>query len=354
MPILALRTGTHGSATAFLTVIERTQETLMGVCVYMLVSLFVWPEEAQEKATPAENAPTGEKQEAAGTEKETPAAAAPQPAWFFPDLDRLTGAVNVFATFCLGGLLVFYVPAFPMGGLVLAMLPSVGMALATMPFVPLRVIYPPLATGILLGAVSAVLVLPHLTSFPQLAALLFIMTFGIAYCFFDPVWTLTRTIGLPFFFTMLHVSNVQQHDFLFTADMTLMMLVAMLILLATDHFPVSRMPEKRLVWQLRRFLHSARLFAEGPIQSANPLLHYRRAFHRYEIATLPQKLAFWQAHTPPEILDGRAEQLSQLLAEVSRISEQLLRNEDARESLETLSDGDLEQRIAGLARPRFF
>jgi len=334
VPIIALRTGMDGSATAFLMAVERTQETLMGICVYTLVSVFVWPEQAQEKVQAAL----------------TPAA---ESSHVFPDLDRLVGAVYVFATFLLGALLVIYLPAFPNHGYVLAMLPAVSMAIATMPFVPLRILYRPLIINILLGAAIVVLVLPHLTSFSQLAVLLFAMTFAIAYHFFDPAMVIGRSVALPFFFVLIHISNEQQHDFLYTVNLAAMLFAAMLILLAMDHFPVSRLPEKRFAWQLRRFLRSAHYLVGNP-QAAGPLLRYRRAFHLYEVAALPQKLAIWKEHIPAEVLEGNTEQVEQLLAEVNRISERLRQGDDVKDSLDVLNSGGLDLCLGALVRPRFF
>lgn len=333
-PIISVTSGiAQDAATPFLTAVERTQETLMGICVYMLVSLFVWPE-APEKPDTANPAGTG----ATG---------------FFPDPDRLVGSVYVFSGIVFATLLVIYVPAFPNGGFVLSLLPSILLVVASSPFIPLRIVYRPVSTALVI-ATASVLLLPYLSSFFQLALLLFGVSFSISYRYFGPSLMINRAVGLPVFFVMLHISNEQQHNFLTTLNIAAMLWAALLILLMLDHFPKSRMPEKRLAWQLGRFERSARFLAGAGGKPKGPLENYRRAFHRYEVASLPGKLAFWRQQTPPAILAGDADKLDQLLASVHDISERLLREEDIGDALGRLSIRCAGLRHGVLARPRFF
>ena len=93
--------------------------------------------------------------------------------------------------------------------------------------------------------------------------------------------------------------------------------------LITAHVPMSTLPEKRLLWQLRRFQRSARYLLEEQNASPGPLGRYRRAFHLYEITTLPGKLAGWRGFVPESLKTPITGELNSLMQNVQRMSQEL-------------------------------
>ena len=319
---------------AFTLAAIRTLETTLGIVCYALVFSLLWPVKSVDM------------------EPATPSAAITKQA--FPDPDRLQQAMRVFITYCAGFLLVIYVPGFPGGFGFLAMLAPFSILLANQPHIPARMLLKPVIASMLL-AVPIYMVLPLLEGFIQLALVIFITIFLICYFLHQPQQQLGRTFGIAFFAVVTGISNEQGYSFLAVANTALMFGLVLLLLTITASLPVSNQPEKAFVRLIQRFLRSASFLAKSSDPVSNPLGRYIRAYHRYEIQSIPGKLSTWRDRIPAEIAAPRSADIDALLEHVATASEELLRGtgQPVETSLETLKASYATMDLSTFMQARF-
>ena len=263
-----------------------------------------------------------------------------------PDLDRLAEAWRVIVSAWLVFLAVIYIPNIP---------GELGMVAIATRFVLLGAISPGATAGRILGPVFAgavyafpvyILIMPHLSTFSELALAVFAATFAIDY-FFDQPRRSFRSLRLYMFLALIHVTDRQSYSFITFADSALRWLIVMALAYASEYVPVSRLPDRVFLSMMQRFLKSSAfllpvgrgshtelpskhhlggdeeptqayfLVRRGERRGDNDdgakkvtryhfelpwLLRLRTIFHRHELATLPQKLAAWGRLLPREAL----------------------------------------------------
>ena len=298
---------------AFDIAVIRSLETGLGVAVYSVVALLLWPDkEATGKP------PDSTIRVTTGTTI---------------DLDRLAATVRFFVTFWLGIFFVLYIPGFPGGMHYLGLLASFSMQLSNMPQYPVSLLYRPLVVSLGFASLFYLLLMPRLEGFLPLAAAVFAVTFYIAYRYHEPQKVIARSIGLALFVSVIAVANEQQYSFLSAANVALMIFLLCASSLITAHVPVSTLPEQRLLWQLRRFQRSARYLSDCENASQGLLGRYLREFHLYEITTLPGKLAAWRNFIPDSLQTPVAGELDAVIENVQRMSQALQKGHRPEEGL---------------------
>jgi len=250
------------------------------------------------------------------------------------DRDGLAAAVQVVAGLWAAYLLWLYVEV-PAGIGLVILTGSLGIAVATNRWLPIRVAVNAAAVAFLFSALVYILVMPRLSGFAALGTLIFVLTFAIAYLFPDPRQVVARSAGLMIFALVADIGNEQSYSFLSVANLGLMMAIGLLILALAAHVPGSPQPEKTYVALLRRFFTSASFLVSTLRWSpdARPSRRQRRrlARHRQEVATLPAKLALWARFVPPGALGTASpEHLHAVTADVQALSHRLLETLDAR------------------------
>lgn len=320
---------------AFEFAVVRILETGMGVLVYTIVALLLWPKAEDLPAAQADNPP----------------ASAMRP--IFPDLDRLCCAANYLTLFWLGYLAVIYVPDIPSGLKLMGLLASLSMMLAFMPQVPIRLIYRPIAVSIVLSSLFYMFLMPKLSGFGGLAIAVFCVTFLIGYIFYAPDQFIGRSLGLALFVSVIGVANEQQYSFLAVANVSLMIGVICFLATLTRNLPLSTLPEKRFLWQLARFQRSAQYLSRDT-EGTGPLSHYRREFHRYEVATLPDKMAGWRNYIPPALQEPVSGELDTVMTHVKDVAAALLHGGGQRdETLAKLRGCHETLRGSAMLEPRY-
>jgi uncharacterized membrane protein YccC len=216
---------------------------------------------------------------------------------FVPDPDRIVAIVRIWVTMWLAYLMVFYIGDFPGGFGFVTMATVLCMATAIIPHVRFWSLFTPAATSTVFAGLVYIFVMPKLSSFLGLGALLFGVTFAICYLFAAPQQALGRVFGLAMFVTIAAVSNEQTYNFLSVANTALMFPLVFLLLAATANIPYSRRPELGFLRQLRRFFHSCEYLTSGGKPDrrgpAASMERWRVNFHVREVATLPIKLGVW-------------------------------------------------------------
>ncbi len=183
----------------------RTLETCLGIMCYTVVFVLLWPVRAQAGA---------------------PAADAPN----VPRVERLNQAARVFLAYCGGFLLVIYVPDFPGNYGFLGMLAPFAILLANSPQVQPGKLLQQVLLSVLCVSPVYVFLMPLLSGFAQLAAVIFLVCFAISYVLHRPEQAMGRTLGLAFFAVVTGISNEQSYGFVPLANTVIMFLLLLLVI----------------------------------------------------------------------------------------------------------------------------
>lgn len=184
----------------------RTLETSLGIACFTVVFALLWPNRTDPDA-------------------QQPAQAPPA----VPRAERLNRAGRVLSCYCLGFLLVLYVPAFPGNYSFLGVLAPLSIVLMNSPQIPPEKLVLPVGLSILFASPVYILLLPLLSGFEQLAIVIFLACFTISYTLFKPEQALARTFGLAFFAVVTGISNDQSYSFLSLANTVLMFSMVLLV-----------------------------------------------------------------------------------------------------------------------------
>jgi len=219
-----------------------------------------------------------------------------------PDPDHLASVVRQFVSLWLAFLAVIYVPDLPVLVAIVFITNSIAMALSTLPFMPVPMLFKPVFVATFFAGLVHIVVMPHLSGFAALGTMIFAATFLICYWFAEPQQTIGRSVGLSMFFVLTSISNLQSYSFLKVVNFALVFVLFFGVLIVTTHFPISFRPERVCLRMLARFFRSASflLAARGePALFGSGWWHRRQvAFHLQEVTRLPQKLAAWQRVLP--------------------------------------------------------
>ena len=255
------------------------------------------------------------------------------------DTDSIIAALRAMAGLWLAFLLWIYVRV-PAGSGIVSLAAPFGMMLAFMPRIPVFSTFKPALTTIAVSGLLYVFVMPHLSSFVGLGAMIFLYVFAVAYLFSKPQQGMIRSTALAFFLITIGLSNSsQQYDILSVIDSTLMFITVLFcVLIPASYFPFSSRPDKVFLRLLGRFFRSSKYFMTTMNRdlTMNPtrLDRWRQAFHARELAALPQKLGAWGKIVNTGVLsETTPEQLQVLTTNLQALSYRMQELEDAHANL---------------------
>ena len=247
--------------------------------------------------------------------------------FFVPDPDRLAGVLRLVLMMWLCFLAAIYISDLPGGFTMLIMGGSIGLVLANTPQLRISVIYVPLLSSIAFASALYLFVMPALSSYLGLGAMIFAVTFAICYLFAAPPPALGRVAGLAMFLVLCGFSNHQSYNVLSITSTSLLLVGVILIMHLTWYFPFNLCPERVFLRQLRRFFRSADYLIttlRSDQRSDGRMARWRQAFHCQEIALLPAKLAGWAPIIDPKVIAGASpDKIDALVATVQSLSLQL-------------------------------
>jgi len=233
-------------------------------------------------------------------------------AGFVLDPDRLTGSVRIMITLWLAYLALIYVADLPGGSGFVSMAGPFGMILASSPQLPVSVLFLPITTGVLFGAVLYIFVMPQLSSFIGLGLLLFSVTFAICYLFAAPKQKLSKLFGLAMFISIASITNEQTYSFLSVATTALMFALLFLLLAITANLPFSARPELNFLRLLGRYFRSCEYLMftmhQDPKHKKTYFEGWEKNFHTHELSTLPTKLGGWARFIDSKAFPGASPQ----------------------------------------------
>ena len=226
-------------------------------------------------------------------------------AGFTWDPDRMLSSVHVMLFVLMAWLLIIYVEGIPGGATLLALGVPIGMALATMPHIPITRMFLPATGSVLFGGLVYIFVLPKLSSFIGLGALLFTVTFAICYLFAAPQQALGRALGLAMFIAITAIDNQQSYSFLHVADTAMVFPLFFALLMMAAYIPYPPLPERVFLRLLTRYFRSAgylvSTLGKDPQQPLTRREAWRKRYHAQQIATLPGKLGIWGKIIDPRL-----------------------------------------------------
>ncbi len=150
----------------------------------------------------------------------------------------------------------------------------------------------PFAFAYLAALVVYVFIMPQLSMFWELGAVIFVFTFAAAY-FFSGIG---RTALYLSMFNMFAIENQQSYDFASQANSFLFTMLALILVYALTYIARSPRQEKAFLSMISRYFRScefliSRLSDTAPAQSM--VERMKLAYYRQELQSLPAKLAAW-------------------------------------------------------------
>jgi uncharacterized membrane protein YgaE (UPF0421/DUF939 family) len=237
---------------------------------------------------------------------------------FILDRDRLGQALRVAASAWLAFFVIIYVPGVPGELATLGIIIRIVVADTKFAWIPVQALIRPTFAGILVAFPIYVFLEPALSSYAQLAVLLFAFVFVVDYAFHDPKQMLWRILILFLFMLLINLTNVQTYSFLHFANTALQWSLLFVLLSLTEYLPISQQPDHVYRRMLGRFFRSCEFLmaTRGWGRQHEPSLaaRWRKKFHTYEVATLPGKLAAWGRFLPPDALGRTTPEQVQALA----------------------------------------
>ena len=271
-----------------------------------------------------------------GSASPVPRAAEPQQPRVMPDPDRIVSAIRAMAGLWLAYLMWIFIEL-PAGPAIVMTIAPIGMSMASMPQIPVSVLFKPVAASIAFAGILYVFVMPQLSSFVGLGLMIFLATFAICYRFATPRQALGRAVGLALFVTVAGISNQQSYNFLSVADTAAMFVLLFAVLALSANIPHLARPEKAFLRLLGRYFRSCEYLMTTMrwdiTMTPSRLDRWRRDFHVREVATLPQKLAAWGKAVDTKVLgETSADQVLELTTNLQALSYRMQELMDARES----------------------
>ena len=229
-----------------------------------------------------------------------------------PDPDRAAGAVRVMLIMWIAYLGMIYVDRFPAGPDAVAVAGTFGLVIAGIPQVSIWLLFLPAFLSTLVSGLIYFLVMPQLSSFLGLGALLFGVTFAIYYLLAAPRLNVAKLLAISMFMTVISVSNHQTYHFLVVSTTALMLPVVFICMGVTAYFPVDLRPRQSFLRLLGRYFRSCEYLMDAlrqdPQKSESRLARSKRAFHLHEISSLPTKLGVWSRVLNMKALPGTSPQ----------------------------------------------
>lgn len=216
---------------------------------------------------------------------------------FPPDPDRLFAALRVIVMVWLAWMMFVFVPDLPGGVALVVTTAAFAMPLAISPQIQITSLLVPTAFGFFLSGCVYMLVMPALTSFWQLAIVIFVATFSAPLLFPAPQQFLSQMMYLAFFLIGISVENSQTYSFTIWADKGLMIIFMFALLTLGAYIPRSTMPDVHVAHLLERFKNSADyLLASLHREGERPLSAWHQAWrnhHLRQIRATPRQLRSW-------------------------------------------------------------
>jgi hypothetical protein len=202
-------------------------------------------------------------------------------------------------------LAIVYIPGVPAGLGALGIATRLALADSALPSFSLANLVVPVVAAMASAFPFYILLMPQLSSFPELAVAVSVVIFAIVYVFHEPRQALQRTLFAYLFVSIISVANEQTYSFMHYATTVTMWLVILTVLTVAEYLPVSHQPDRVFLRLLIRFFRSCAFLlrlGRTPKHEHSLMQRLKARFYTYEAVTLPAKLAQWGRSLPPAAL----------------------------------------------------
>jgi len=234
--------GGVNSVNAFQTAIARIEETAMGIIVYVLVAIFIWP---RNDCKDDERISVNKSQHS-------------QIKILSIDPQRLSYSLEVMINTWIAYLIWIYFNP-PGHGTFVAITATMSLVLVRFPSIPASSQFLPTVLSSIFAGILYIFIMPHLSGFSQLGMMIFICTFGISYFFYKPAQGLSRVFGLAYFATLTSITNQQSFSFSTYANSFLMIILIVSLLCATDFLLFRHQSDKTLLRLIKLYFPGGRV-----------------------------------------------------------------------------------------------
>ena len=171
------------------------------------------------------------------------------------DSERISGVLNVMATLWGAFLIWIYVDP-PGDAAFVQMSGTFALVMLTMPQALPSMLFQPFALGSGFAGIIYLVIMPHLSGFTELAAVLFAAVFIISFIFHRPQQGLSKLAGFITLLVITSVQNQQSYSFSQFATTLILILLAIMFVVALSYLPFSPRPEKVFLRLLSRYINS--------------------------------------------------------------------------------------------------
>jgi uncharacterized membrane protein YccC len=239
------------------------------------------------------------------------------------DPDRLAAALQVVLTLWIAFLVWVYID--PPGHTMFVFFATLLAMIAAMAHQRASIMFLPFLYGSAVAGILYVFIMPRLSGYAELGLMIFGVTFGYYYLFWQPRQGLIKVAGMACLIVHTSIQNQQTYSFAAFANSAAMMQLACTLAIATSFVLASPRPEKAFLRLLARFFrHSKFLMSRLALdrdQQKGLAIRWQKAFYRNDLLEIPAKLAVLAQRVDYRLLSGQTpEQVQTLVTSLQAIA----------------------------------
>jgi hypothetical protein len=159
--------------------------------------------------------------------------------------------------------------------------------------------------------------MPRLSGYAELGLMIFAVTFGYYYLFWQPRQALIKVVGIACFMVLTSIQNQQTYSFAAFANSAAMMILACSLAIAASFVLTSPRPEKTFLRLLKRFFrHSEFLLSRVALdrdEQRGLANRWQKAVYRNDLLEIPAKLGMLGQRIDYRLLSGQTPEQVQAL-----------------------------------------
>lgn len=249
--------------------------------------------------------------------RDTEAKPAP-PRFMIPDPEKLALSLRTTTVFCLAFWIYIFVPDFPGGDSVVLLPTIIAMFMSMKPTTATGLIQIVGTLVLVIAGILHMVVMPKLSSYVGLSAVLLVYMFIGAYLFSKPAYAPLRFQALGFVALVLEITNQQVYSFYYVANILIVYQMPYILLWITRSAPISFWPEAAFQRLLRRYMSSFRYLVEDLRRDPAPpkfgwWKRQLRAYHLRNLIKTPDRIAAWVDAMPASAMSADEKEHGQAL-----------------------------------------
>ena len=231
------------------------------------------------------------------------------------DPDRLAAAFQVMLTLWISFLVWVYIN--PPGHDMFVFFATLIALIAAMTHQSVSIMFWPFVYGSAVTGILYVFVMPQLSGYAELGLMIFGVTFGYYYIFWQPQQALIKIAGIGVFIALTSIQNQQTYSFAAFANSAAMMILACTLAIAIQFILGSPRPEKAFLRLVARFCrHSEFLLSRVALdrdEKRGLVTRWQMMIYRNDLLEIPAKLAVMGQRIDYKLLSGQTPEQVQTL-----------------------------------------